>query len=446
MKSRMKDHDFTWLYGPLTPGSSSSSFSSLGEAYMPNNKGRRMSRAEIARHSRKPILKKRTLSEIMLRRSISSSLLLKQAAESKEGKDSLRSSTPLESTALTRCDTDSTSVKSTSGSGESSDGWKKVQFHDRVEQCIALVNAGDDDHECEYCSDSDEDVIEIREAKKRATGQSLPSIESNTKTAVSRTIEKLPHVPLKDIEVLETPEEDMTERLSDSQSTSASSQLDTSATTSIEQDSDEEDDMDWQPPPSLQARKDSVQISKNKMSDFEIHHDETTQRKKPPLRPQLERRDASTEAQYVSPPVAPLKGGFEGSIRFDLAVAQSQQSAVSLQTPRYERPRSECSMLSPGMTEGVSDHIDLARSATQLNVSSDNTESPAPVLDTFRRILVDRVMSEFWALFNQQWDKYSQGNALSPLSPADTTTASSVRKRRRGSRKQRAEKPSCKFP
>lgn len=434
----MKDHDLTWLYGPLTPGATSS----FGDSYMPNKQGRRLSKAEIARHSKKPILKKRSLSEIMLRRSISSSLLLKQAVVAKIGKNSAQSSILFESPTLTRSNTDITSSTSTSGLGDTSDGWKKVQFHELVEQCIALANAGDEENEYHYCSDSDDDVIVMRKAKKRATSKWLPSIKPKAKTPISKTIEKLPHAPLKDNEALEdVPEEGIPEEISDSESASPSSQVDTSGSTSLDHDSDEEDDMDWRPPAWLQGRKDSVQIVKDRMSDFQMQQEEVAKQTKPRHRPQLERRDATATSEAHHLTVSPAKEGTDASIKFELPPVRSQLSTFSFKTPKYQVPRDDYFMVDPGMTEGESeDSSDMARSASQLSQTSNKSEPPTLALDNFQRVLVDRVMSEFWALFNQQWDTYSQGSALSPLSPTSPNIPLSFRKRRRGGRGQRREK------
>ena len=413
---------------------------------MSSIKGRRLSRANIARHSKKPILKMRSLSEIMLRRSVSSSLFLKQAVVSKMGNSSPQSS-PFESPALTRSKTDTMPSKSTSGLREISDSWKKVQFHELVEQCIALANAGDDDQEYQYCSDSDSDVIVMRKTKKRATTKLVPSIERKAKTTISKTIEKLPHAPLKDIETLEdVPEEDTTDQISDdSESTSPSSQLDTSGSISMDHDSDGEDEMDWQPPAWLQGRKDSVQIVNDRISDFRMQQDEATQETKSPLRPQLERRDASTDAQEVSHvQMPPWKRGSDVSIKFDLPPTRSQISNVSLETPRYQRPRDDYFMMDPGMTEGESDaSVEMARSASQSSETSERSNPPVLALDNFQRIMVDRVMSEFWALFNQQCATYSQRNPLSPLSPTGPATPLSIRKKRRGGCRQLTEESNC---
>ena len=154
------------------------------------------------------------------------------------------------------------SSKSTPGL-ETPDGWKKVQFHELVEQCIAVGTAGDEDNEYHYSSDSDDDVIVMRKSKKRATSKWLPAMQPKKQTSISKTIEKLPHVPLKDAEELQdVPEEEINDEFSSSDSTSLENFPDP---TLLDHDSDEEDDMDWQPPARLQGGKDSAQIMKDKI-------------------------------------------------------------------------------------------------------------------------------------------------------------------------------------
>lgn len=444
---RMKDHDLTWLYGPLTPGPSA-----FGESCSLNSNGRRMSRAEIARHSKKPILKKRSLSEIMLRRSISSSLLLKQAVVSKLGKATTPEAFPFEPPALTRSNTGTLSSKSTAGL-ESPEGWKKVQFHELVEQCIALANAGDEDHEYHYCSDSDDDVIVMRKSKKRATSKWLPAAQPKKQASISKTIEKLPHAPLKYTEELEdVPEEEINGEFSGSDSAPSSSQDDNSNPILPDHDSEEEDDTDWQPPAWLQGRKDSVQILKDRLFDIKMQEDvkvEPTQSH----RPHLERRDAVKEQENHAP-TAPTRVGSDPSIRFELPPCRSQLASFSFHTtPKHQRPREDYFMVAdPGMTEGESDSsMDMSRSSSQSSESSEKSESPGLGLDNLQRTLVDRVMDEFWVLFNQQWDTYlGQNTVSSPLSPSGSSapaTPFSARKRRRGGgtpRRKGSEKSNCK--
>lgn len=410
----------------------------FGESCTSNNKGRRISKAEIARHSKKPILKKRSLSEIMLRRSISSSLLLKQAVVAKLGKDTTRTSFPFESPPLPRSNTGMFSPRSTSGL-ETLERWKKVQFHELVEQCIVLANAGDDEHEYHYCSDSDDDVIVMRKAKKRATSKWLPAIKPKKQAAISKTIEKLPHATLKYTEELEDVlGDEIIEEFSCSESASSFSQ-DIPDQIILDHDRDEENDMDWQPPAWLQGRKDSVQIVKDRLSGFKMQQEEATLEATQQHRPQLERRDAVKEEQNIPHvPMALTREGSDASIKFELPPCRSQLAAFSFNpAPKYQSPRNDYFMVDPGMTEGDSDSsVDMSRSSSQSKESSEKSNSPGLDLDNFQRTVVDQVMGEFWVLFKQQWDtSLSQSTVSPPLSPTGPTTSLSERKRRRGDKR-----------
>src|SRR5690625_2714175 len=86
MLNRLKDCDVTWLYGPLQSGSNrlnptqtepSSSTLSKSESLVNLNK--------------KPILKKRSMSELMLQRSITAASLLKQATAAVQAQETRKS-------------------------------------------------------------------------------------------------------------------------------------------------------------------------------------------------------------------------------------------------------------------------------------------------------------------------------------------------------------------
>ena len=429
----MKDHDVTWLYGPLAHGPSH-----FGDSCPSNSKGRRISRAKIACHSRKPILKQRSLAEIMLRHSIWSSLLLKQAVVAKLRKDTTPTPFPFELSALTRTNTTVLSSKFTTGV-KTPGGWKKVQFHEVVEECIAITNAGDEDHEYQYCSDSDSDVIVMRKQTKLATRKWLPSMKPKKQASVSKTIEKLGHAPLKDTEPLEdVPEEESNDEISNEEYAALSSQVTTSASASMDHDSNEEDDMDWQPAAWLQSRKDSVRVVNDRLSDFKFQQDEVA-KEAHAHRPHLERRDEAKKNEEVPHvPAGPKKQGSSDSlIKFELPPFHSQLPNYSFSSPRYQRPQDDYFLVDPGMTDGESgDSEDMARSSSQSSTSSDKSKSPGVSLDSCQRTLIQRVMDEFWTLFNQQWETCLSSSSVSrSLSPSAPTIPLSFWTRCRDSEK-----------
>ena len=164
------------------------------------------------------------MSEAMLQKSLSSSSLVKQAAESVQAQQTtgvtleLRKPRPI----IGRADfpttstvsrgtiweaTDYFSSKSTSGLHTPSEGEKKhIRFDDNVEQCIAVECKEGDDDEDDFNrnpwakedddSSSDEGVVMMKRARRRK-----PLSRTNSKASISttdnKTIAKLPSTTLK---------------------------------------------------------------------------------------------------------------------------------------------------------------------------------------------------------------------------------------------------------
>lgn len=218
---RLKDVDVTWLYGPMQPASNRFSSQQNSEP------ASRLSKTNSFVHGvKKPILKKRSMSEAMLQKSLSSSSLVKQAAESVQAQQTtgvtldLRKPRPIIGRATPDFPTSSTvsrgtfweptdyfSSKSTSGLHTPSEGEKRhIRFDDKVEQCIALeCKEGDDDEEDfnrnpwakeNDDSSSDEGVVMMKRARRRK-----PLSRTDSRTSISstdnKTIAKLPSTTLK---------------------------------------------------------------------------------------------------------------------------------------------------------------------------------------------------------------------------------------------------------
>ena len=172
--------------------------------------------------SKKPILKKRSVSELMLQKSLSSSSLVKQAAACVQAQQwgivdnwvpqppIFRRSTSdfgpseLSSRSFSRENTECISSSSTSGLQSPSGERKRIRFDEKVEQCIAVdVKEGDDDddedgdewatQDDEYSSD--DDGIILKSSKSRR-GSLIRHSRSNS-SSESRTIAKLPDTTLK---------------------------------------------------------------------------------------------------------------------------------------------------------------------------------------------------------------------------------------------------------
>jgi hypothetical protein len=211
----------TWLYGPMQPASNRFSSQQNSEP------ASRLSKTNSFVHGvKKPILKKRSMSEAMLQKSLSSSSLVKQAAESVQAQQTtgvtldLRKPRPIIGRATPDFPTSSTisrgnfweptdyfSSKSTSGLHTPSEGEKRhIRFDDKVEQCIALeCKEGDDDEEDfnhnpwakeDEDSSSDEGVVMMKRQRRRK-----PLSRTNSKTSINTTdnkmVAKLPSTTLK---------------------------------------------------------------------------------------------------------------------------------------------------------------------------------------------------------------------------------------------------------
>ncbi len=247
---------------------------------------------------KKPILKKRSMSEIMLQRSLSASSLLKQAAAAVQAQQSeRRSDRPLMGRATSdyvafpfssrRRSRENTSVlPSVSSSGIASpNGEKHIHFNEQVEQCIALEMKGEDDEEVDtyaihddYDSDSDDGAIMMKRSNSK---RKFPMMRKNTTprnsfSTDSKTIAMLPSTTLKYREDAPEPQETAMKHSngfwssgklspSPSQETLRPSKPSSRILLSDEDD-DDEMDVDWQPPSAFANRKDSVSVTQDRMS------------------------------------------------------------------------------------------------------------------------------------------------------------------------------------
>ena len=278
---RMKDHDVTWLYGPLKTGKT-----------RPLRINRTSPASQVSRSnsfgSKKPILKKRTLSEIMLQRSLSSSTLMKQAT------DALRAQEPGQTlhgrpilgertlseyvtssefgVPLAKSMTNPSTDASDSSSGIQTPCTKRhIHFNNKVEQCIAIdKEAVEHPH---YFSaihddeDSSEDDMLIMQPVNHTTKSRIGSNQSTPRNSFSdesKTIAMLPSTTLNYRGDTPEPGEQQAKqrekawkggsKLSPSPSQQT---LRPSSSNFLLDDEDEDADMDWQPD-MANGRRDSL--------------------------------------------------------------------------------------------------------------------------------------------------------------------------------------------
>ena len=282
---RMKDHDVTWLYGPLQTGSVNAF--NLNPAPPTSRLSRSNSFA-----SKKPILKKRSLSEIMLQRSLSSSTLMKQATDAVRAQQPRKrlqdqpmlgdralsdfgtSSEP--ETPLTRSTTNTSSTEhsaSVSSSGVQTPCTKRhIHFNNKVEQCIAINEEVDDRSEYDKAvhddEDSSEDDMLVMRPVKNATKakiKSAPGTPRNSFSSDSKTIAMLPSTTLNYRGDTPDPAEQKSKQKENfwnrgsnlSPSPSQQTLRPSPSTNFLLDDEDEDADINWQPSASS-GRRDSL--------------------------------------------------------------------------------------------------------------------------------------------------------------------------------------------
>ena len=215
---RLKDCDVTWLYGPLQDHVKKSFTSSPSP--LPNQLSKSSSFL-----NKKPILKKKSHSEAILQRSISSHSLLKHAgailqaqeAGSPKGRPSFGRATPdftidsYDQNSVTNTPAGDESYSSASlrpsitSSGLQSPGERRhIHFNNEVVQCIALDSKDDEEDEerttaaTEDDDDVDEDdgIVMMKQVTPR-TKASNTSTPRGSFSCDSKTIALLPSTTLK---------------------------------------------------------------------------------------------------------------------------------------------------------------------------------------------------------------------------------------------------------
>jgi hypothetical protein len=215
--TRLKESDVTWLYGPLKPATTHPI------THHESTTNTAVSRNASFTH-KKPILKKRSMSEVMLQRSISASSLLKQAAASIEaqGRRSVLKKSHertysdfvpgANSEVPSRDQIDYFTSRSTSATETPSECREKrhIRFDDKVEQCIAVdcKRVDEDDDEAiesettgATSSDSEDDgMVMMKRLRRPAARRGTCSVglgSRNNSHSNLKTIETLPATTLK---------------------------------------------------------------------------------------------------------------------------------------------------------------------------------------------------------------------------------------------------------
>ncbi|RFU34300.1 hypothetical protein B7463_g2009, partial [Scytalidium lignicola] len=288
----LKDCDVTWLYGPLQSGSDKSL--RVGASPPTNSRGISNSNSFL---NKKPILKKRSMSEVMLQRSLSASSLVKQAAAAVQAQQlenerptltrgaSDYITYPFSSRRMSRDDPSLMSSINSSGIQSPGTGERKhIHFNEQVEQCIALDVKGDDEEDVTILnyddSDSDDGAIMMKRSnpKRRlpAVGKKSTSRSRASVSTESKTIAMLPSTTLKYREDTPEPQETAMKhsnywtdsRLSPSPSQETLKPSKPSTRMLLGDDDDEDLDTDWEPPQGLLGRRDSMSVNQERYQNL----------------------------------------------------------------------------------------------------------------------------------------------------------------------------------
>ncbi|KAH6648492.1 hypothetical protein BKA67DRAFT_538523 [Truncatella angustata] len=212
----LKDCDVTWLYGPLQTRHKMlfSNDTYQGSTTLSRND---------SFVQKKPILKRRSMSEVMLQKSISTSSLLKQATAAVQSQQQIggaariprpilhRATTdfitfPFSSRRMSQGDSALTPSNETSGLVSPSVEKKHIHFDEQVQQCIAVDAKGEEDEEDETefdywnqddDSDSSDDGVFMMKKTGTKKGPTRPRPRPRTDTSESKLIEALPSTTLK---------------------------------------------------------------------------------------------------------------------------------------------------------------------------------------------------------------------------------------------------------
>ncbi|CAH0016924.1 unnamed protein product [Clonostachys rhizophaga] len=291
----LKDCDVTWLYGPLQ-----SKTKLVHDAHTEVSSDSLFKTGSQANLHTKPILKKRSISKVMLQRSISNASLLKQAAaavQAQEAQGIMRPSNSRRGTAdyfaypfsSSRMGDESRDMTTSTESSGITSPRKHIHFNEQVEQYMAVdVKGMEVSSDC-YGDDgdSDDDVMLKRDKPKKQS--ILKKRVAKSKSTEGKIIAKLPSTTLKYREDAPEAKEAATKYLrSPPLSPSSSQETLRPAKSSVEfflDDEEEEEGLDdallsppssWSSPPPPVAFSDKPFSPHNNVSDEHIEMSRTS--------------------------------------------------------------------------------------------------------------------------------------------------------------------------
>ncbi|TVY28038.1 Resistance to glucose repression protein [Lachnellula hyalina] len=437
-----KDRDVTWLYGPLQTIANESDLCYTSGATVSTIH-------QVLPLNIKPILKKRTLYETLLQRSISSSSLDKQPESTafRPHDDYLEpnQNDPTRNSVRYASTTRINSVQNLSTAG------KNVRFHERVEQYIALEKG---DHEEPGNENELEDCLtmyysQTQQANVRLYNKASSLLDKSAQDPPSpmKTIATLPTTTLNDPKATETPPRPANKSTC---WTPSSYVYDTSIGTvcTVESDSiravhDDSDEEDWlecfAPRDDYYATSDMTsggELTSRDVSTYDqVRAHEVAQARSSSERNARSKQDTDNPDDFLhSHNIAP--SGItavleEEAASEDTSISEKGSTGTDSDVDSDTQSTSEdCSVESDEPSNGSLRDLDVERLSDKNDMGS--------ILNPIKEDLVDRVMDEFWILFNhQEWDcNITTCNNTSPSStPTSITTSSSSAPSKQAERK-----------
>ncbi|TVY20619.1 Uncharacterized protein LARI1_G001289 [Lachnellula arida] len=440
-----KDRDVTWLYGPLQ--------TIANESDLYYTSGAIVSTAhQVSSLNVKPILKKRTLCDVLLQRSMSSSSLDRQpeSTEFRPHDDylELNQNDPARNSVRFASTTRITSDQNLSTTA------KNVRFHERVEQCIAVENEGHEEHGNEneledcltmYYGQTEQANVRLYKAPSSLLDKSAQDPGS------MKTIATLPTTTLNDPKATATPPPRSADK---SACWSPSSYVyDTSVGTvcTVEPDSvrvahDDSDEEDWlecfAPQQDYDTTSDmpsvgeSIKPSHGIPTYDQIRAHSTSERNISSKQDTNDPEDllhshnrapsgTTTILEEEANSQEDISASEKGSTRTDSDADSDTQSTsedCSVESDDASNGSSRCDSLHDLDAERLSDRNDMGS-----------------ILNPIKQDLVDRVMDEFWILFDhQEWDSNittCNNTSQSSSTPTSFTTSSSPAPSKQAERK-----------
>ncbi|TVY48990.1 Resistance to glucose repression protein [Lachnellula occidentalis] len=409
-----KDRDVTWLYGPLQTVANESDLCYTSGATVSTVH-------QVSPLNVKPILKKRTLCDTLLQRSLSSSSLDKQpestAFRPHDENLELNQNNPTRSSVRFVSATRNTSNQNLSTTA------KNVRFHERVEQYIAVEN---EDHEEPGNENELEDCLTMYYGQTEQANDPGPL----------KIIASLPTTTLNDPKATETALAPANKPACWSPSsyvydTSLVWATESDSIRAVHDDSDEEDwlecfapQQDYHTTSDMTSGAELTTQSRN-IPTYDQVQGKSTSERNACSKQDTDKPEDSSHSHNTTPSGITTVLEEDANSEKDTSISEKGCTETDSDVDSDTQSTSEdCSLESDDASNGSSRYGSLRKlDAERLSDRNDMSY----ILDPIKQDLVDTVMDEFWILFNHQdWDSHiTTCNTTSPDSSTPTSTTAS---------------------